>query len=116
VSRRARPGQVWYVDLGYPVGSEQAGRRPAVVVSSRTHCSFPIEMAIVVPCTSVDRGLPHHVAIDWKSAGLDRATWVRTDDVRSVAERRFTLREPIGQLLESDLAQVRRFVRMMIED
>ncbi len=119
MSRRARPGQIWLVDLGYPVGSdgsEQAGTRPAVVVGSLLHCSFPIETAIVVPCTSVDRGLPHHVAIDWEFAGLDRPTWVRTDDVRSVSERRFAARGPLGRLSDADLACVRRFVTMMIEE
>lgn len=116
MSRLARPGQVWLIDLGVPIGSEQAGRRPAVVVGSTLHCSFPIEMALVAPCTSVDRGLPHHVAIDWQAAGLDRPTWVRTEDVRSVSERRFAVREPLGRLTGSDLAQVRRFIRMMTDD
>lgn len=116
MSRRVRPGQVWLVDLGVPVGSEQAGRRPGIVVGSTLHCSFPIEMALVAPGTSVDRGLPHHVAVDWRAAGLDRATWVRTEDVRSVSERRLVGRGPLGQLTDADLAAVRRFIRLMVDD
>jgi mRNA interferase MazF len=114
VSRRVLPGQVWLVDLGTPIGSEQAGRRPAVVVGSALHCSFPIDMALVAPCTSVDRGLPHHVPIDWHAAGLDRPTWVRTEDLRSISERRLTARGPLGELTDADLAEVRRFIRLMI--
>lgn len=116
MSRLTRPGQVWLVDLGVPVGSEQSGRRPAVVVGSTLHCSFPIEMALVTPCTTMDRGLPHHVAIDWRSAGLDRPTWVRTEDMRSVSERRLTGRGPIGQVAGDDLARIRQFVHLMIDD
>lgn len=116
MSRRTRPGQVWLVDLGTPVGSEQAGRRPAVVVGSALHCSFPIEMALIAPATSVDRGLRHHVAVDWRAAGLKRATWVRTEDVRSVSERRFVGGGPLGQLTDADMAAVRRFIRLMIDD
>jgi mRNA interferase MazF len=115
VSRIVRPGQLWLVDLGTPIGSEQAGRRPAVVVGSELHCSFPIEMALVAPCTSVDRGLPHHVAIDWQAAGLERPTWVRTEDVRSVSERRIVRDNPLGQLNRADLLQVRRFIRLMLD-
>ncbi|WP_131785304.1 type II toxin-antitoxin system PemK/MazF family toxin [Protofrankia symbiont of Coriaria ruscifolia] len=116
MSRLVRPGQVWFVDLGVPIGSEQAGRRPVVVVGSALHCSFPIGMALVTLCTSVDRELPHHVAIDWRAAGLDRPTWVRTEDMRSVSERRFAARGPLGRLTDTDLAQVRRFIRMMIDE
>jgi mRNA interferase MazF len=78
--------------------------------------SFPIDMAIVVPCTTVDRGLPHHVPVDWEAAGLDRPTWVRTEDLRSISERRLVRRAPLGQLTSSDLAEVRRYVRLMIDD
>lgn len=103
------------MDLGTPIGSEQAGRRPAVVVGSELHCSFPIEMALVAPCTSVDRGLPHHVAVDWRAAGLQRPTWVRTEDVRSVSERRLVDDRPFGQLSSTDLLRVRRFIRLMLD-
>jgi mRNA interferase MazF len=87
-----------------------------VVVGSALHCSFPIEMALVAPCTSVDRGLPHHVPIDSDAAGLDRPTWIRTEDVRSISERRLAARGPLGQLTDADLAEVRRFIRLMIDD
>jgi mRNA interferase MazF len=115
VSQLVRPGQVWLVDLGHPIGSEQAGRLPAVVIGSALHCSFPIEMAIMAPCTSVDRGLPHHVAIDWQAAGLDRPTWVRTEDIRSVSDRRLVRRNPFGWVTDADLAEVRRYVRLMTD-
>lgn len=116
MSRLVRPGQVWLVDLGNPIGSEQSGRRPAVIVGSELHCSFPIAMTLVAPCTSVDRGLPHHVAVDWKAAGLDRPTLVRTEDVRSISERRLAHRNPLGQLTSADLAKVRRYLHLMIDD
>jgi mRNA interferase MazF len=116
MSRLVRPRQVWLVDLGVPVGSEPSGRRPAVVVGSALHCSFPIDMAPMAPCTSVDRGLPHHVALDWQAAGLDRPTWVRTEDVRSVSDRRLVRRGPLGQLSPADLTEVRRFITLMLTD
>jgi mRNA interferase MazF len=116
VSRLARPGQIWLIDLGTPIGSEQCGRRPGMVVGSELHCSFPIGMVLVAPCTTVDRGLPHYVAIDWRAAGLERPTWVRTEDVRAVSERRLVRPEPLGQVPLADQARIGRFVRLMLVD
>lgn len=112
---RIRPGQVWWVDLDPVAGQEQGGHRPAVVVGSELHCSFPIAMALIAPCTTVHRGLPHHVALEWRSAGLARATWVRTEDVRAVSERRLRGNRPLGTLTAHDLAEVRRFLRLMFD-
>lgn len=115
MSHRTRPGQVWLVDLGDPVGSEQAGRRPAVVVGSDLHCSFPIGMVLVAPCTTVDRGLPHHVPLDWRAAGLDRPTRVRTEDIRALSERRLVGTQPLGHLTAADLATLRRYLALMLD-
>ncbi|WP_370461554.1 type II toxin-antitoxin system PemK/MazF family toxin [Micromonospora sp. Llam0] len=32
---------MWLVDFGNPVGHEEGGVRPAVIVGSTTHCRFP---------------------------------------------------------------------------
>jgi mRNA interferase MazF len=116
VSRLVRPGQVWMVDLGVPVGSEPAHHRPAVVVGSAMHCAFPIEMALIAPCTTANRGLPHHVAVDWRAAGLAHPTWVRTEDLRAISERRLIRRRPLGDLTAPDLAAVRRYAHLMIDE
>ncbi len=38
------PWQLWVVDFGNPVGHEQGGTRPAIVVGSAVHCGFHIDM------------------------------------------------------------------------
>lgn len=91
------PWQVWLADLGVPVGSEQAGRRPCVVVASALHCRFPIAMTIVVPLTTVHRGLPHHVPVTSPGAGLRGPSWARTEDIRSISTGRLGAR-PLGVL------------------
>jgi hypothetical protein len=59
---------------------------------------------------------PRHVAIDWRAAGLDRPTWVRTEDLRSVSDRRLVRRGPLSHLTAPDLAEVTRFIHLMIGD
>lgn len=108
------PWQVWPVDLGASVGSEQGGRRPVVVVGSEDHCRFPIDMALVVPLTTRDRGLPHHVPVSSTESGLDQPSWARTEDVRAVSIRRFLRTAPLGSLSEAEQGQVRRWTHRML--
>lgn len=108
------PWQVWLADFGSPAGSEQGGTRPAVIVGSEDHCRFPIQMALVVPVTTRDRGLPHHIAISSTESGLQRSSWARTDDIRAISTTRFTRTAPLGQLSDEEVEQVRRWVHRML--
>lgn len=88
----ARRGEVWLVDFGEPVGREQAGRRPALVVSADALNGGPAGVVIVVPITTRDRGLRSHVEIEPGESGLDDVSYAKTEDVKSVSERRFVAR------------------------
>ncbi len=59
-----RRSEVWLVNFGDPVGREQSGRRPAVVVSADALNQSPAGVVVVVPITTTYRGLPSHVEID----------------------------------------------------
>jgi len=105
---------VWLADFGKPAGSEQGGRRPAVIVGSEDHCRFPIDVALVVPLSTRDRGLPHHVPIRSPQSGLNRPSWARTEDIRAVSTVRFTRPVPLGRLSDSEIQQVRVWVHRML--
>jgi mRNA interferase MazF len=89
---RARRGDIWLVDFGEPIGREQAGRRPAVVVSADGLNESPAGVVIVVPCTTRRRGLPSHVELDPRECGLDEVSYAKCEDVKSVSERRLVVR------------------------
>ena len=108
------PWQVWLVDFGQPVGSEQSGVRPAIVVASELHCRFPIEMTIVVPLTTRDRQLPHHVPVSAQDTGLRERSWARTEDITAVSTARLTGKRPLGRLSEAEAESVRHWLRRMI--
>jgi mRNA interferase MazF len=113
VSRFA-PWQVWLVDFGRPIGHEQGGLRPAIVVGSSTHCRFPIDMALVVPLTSRDRGLDHHVRIDSPESGLNRPNWARTEEITAVSGARFARAEPLGTASDHEVAELSEWLREMV--
>lgn len=104
------PWQVWWTDFDPRVGREQAGRRPAIVVGTGLACSLPNDLALVVPCTTRDRGLPIHPEV----SGLGRASFALCDQVKSVSRRRLVSRHR-GTLDDASVAAVRFVLRQMID-
>lgn len=113
-SPRVAPWQVWLVDFGQPVGREQGGLRPAVAVGSLTHCRFPIDMALVVPLTTRDRGLDHHVRVASTESGVDRPSWARTEDITAVSTQRFAGSAPLGAASVGEAAELGEWLREMV--
>jgi mRNA interferase MazF len=89
----AHRGEVWLVDFGDPVGREQSGRRPALVVSADLLNESRAGVVVVVPLTTAYRRLPSHIEIDRGRSGLDDVSYAKCEDVKSVSEQRL-----IGQL------------------
>lgn len=112
---RVSPWQVWSTDFGQPVGSEERGLRPAVVVASALHCRFPIDMTLVVPVTTRDRGLPHHVPIGSAEAGLRAPSFARTEDVTAISTRRLRGDSALGALTVAEIDRIRHWLRRMID-
>lgn len=113
-SPRLAPWQLWWVDFSNPIGHEQGGVRPAVVVGSATHCRFPIGMALVAPLTTRNRGLDHHVRIDSAESGLRQPSWVRTEDITAVSIKRFTQPAPIGAASPDEIEALCEWLREMV--
>jgi mRNA interferase MazF len=102
------------VDFGQPIGSEQQGIRPVVIVASELHCRFPLDMTIVVPLTTRDRQLPHHVPIASAQAGLKLPSWARTEDITTVSTSRLRSTRPLGRLTDAEADAIRGWLRRMI--
>ena len=102
------------MDFGTPIGHEQGGVRPAVVVGSTTHCRFPIDMALVVPLTTRDRGLDHHVRIGSAESGLPQPSWARTEEIMAVSTARFTRPAPMGTASPDEVRALSDWLREMV--
>jgi mRNA interferase MazF len=103
---------VWLVDFGEPVGREQSGRRPAVVVSADPLNESPAGVVIVVPTTTTPRGLPSHVEIDPVTSGLDEVCYAKCEDVESISEQRLIAQ--LGTVTESVLFELSRVLRFLL--
>jgi mRNA interferase MazF len=85
---RPSRGDVWLVNLDPTRGHEQAGTRPALVVSVDELNHGPAGLAIVVPLTTKQKGIATHVRISPSEGGLKRVSFAKCEDLRSVSTER----------------------------
>jgi mRNA interferase MazF len=109
----ARRGEVWLVDFGDPVGREQSGSRPAVVVSADRLNNSRAGVVIVVPTTTALRGLPSHVEIELNGSGLDEVSCAKCEDVKSVSTQRLIGR--LGAVNDETTFQIARVLRFLLD-
>jgi mRNA interferase MazF len=101
---------MWWVDFDPQVGREQAGLRPAVVVGSALACGLPSGLAIVVPMTTRNRGLPFQPAVQLGA----KTGYVMTDQIKAISTDR--LQKPHRNVLSADdIATVKFALRRMID-
>jgi mRNA interferase MazF len=82
---KASRGEIWLVNLSPTEGREQAGTRPALIVSVDIFNHGAAELVVVIPVTSKTKGIPLHVEINPPEGGLSLKSFVKCEDVRSIS-------------------------------
>lgn len=106
-------GEVWYADLDPVRGHEQAGHRPVLVVSATAFNAGPAGLAIVLPMTTRDRGIPVHVSVDPGEGGVSRQSFIKCEDIRSIDQRRLTSR--LGSVSQTTMSMVAASLRTLLD-
>ena len=112
VDRLPRRGDVWQTDFDPVLGHQQGGNRPAVVVSIDGVNLGPSGLAVVVPCSSRDRGLPFNVPVPGGAGGLRRPSFALCEMVRIVSRER--LRFYRGRLPDGSMASIEDRLRILL--
>jgi mRNA interferase MazF len=107
-----RKGDVWRVELDPVRGHEQGRTRPCVVVSEDWFNTASRGMVVVIPLTSRVRGIPLQVVVQPPEGGLQVASAVKIEDIRSVAIERFSSR--YGRLAEPTLVEIAERLRILL--
>ena len=102
----------WVVDLDPTEGREQAGRRPALIISVDAFNRSAAELLLAVPLTSRDKGVRSHVPILAGEGGLDLPSFIKCEDVRSISTRR--LRHRLGSVSDITLRMVEARLRILM--
>jgi mRNA interferase MazF len=106
-------GEIWDLDLNPTLGREQAGFRPALILSVDLFNQGPAELIVVVPLTRTARKIRWHVAVRPPEGGLTAEGFVQCENLRSVSERR--LKRQRGRVSAEMLRQVEDRVRILLE-
>lgn len=106
-------GDVWLVDLNPTRGHEQSGVRPAVVVSADAFNLGPAGLIVVAPLTTTWRRVPLHVVVEPPEGGVRQRSFIKCEDIRSVARER--LIERWGALGPRTLETVADRLRILLQ-
>jgi mRNA interferase MazF len=108
-----RVGEVWLVDFSPQVGREQAGLRPALVISNDRFNRLRNDLHIVVPLTGTDRGLAYHVPITPPEGGITKPSLIMCEQEKSQSIDRFLTRW--GMANEQTVRRVQAIVGAFID-
>lgn len=108
-----RRGDVWLVNLSPTVGREQAGTRPAVIISSDLFNESGAELVTVLPITSTERRYKTRIALRPPEGGVKKPCWIIGEQIRTISIRR--LIECWGNVNPRTLDAVVNVIRFQIE-
>lgn len=112
-TREPRAGEIWDVDFSPQVGREQAGIRPALVISNDQFNRVRNDVYIVAPITGTDRGLAYHVNVEPPEGGLTKPSLIMCEQEKSQSAQRFLRRR--GSVSNQTLGVVQQIVGRLID-
>lgn len=96
-----RQGEIWMSDLNPVIGSEQAGRRPVVILSGNLMNKF-LQVVITAPLTSKIKNYQGNPILEPSSLnGLKLESELMVFHIRSISKER--LIEKIGEITKEEL-------------
>jgi mRNA interferase MazF len=99
-----KQGEIWFAELSPVVGSEQAGRRPVVIISGNL-MNEHLPVAIVIPLTTKIKNYKGNPVLEpGKKTGLKQRSEMLVFHVRSLSRERLVQR--VGEIPREDLVTV----------
>ena len=105
-------GEVWLVDLNPTRGHEQAGKRPGLIVSVDLFNQGPAGLVVILPITTKAKGIPFHVEINISEGGLTKRSFIKCEDIRSIAKERLFKR--VGRVSDETMEAVEDRLRILL--
>ncbi|MCP4665737.1 MAG: type II toxin-antitoxin system PemK/MazF family toxin [Deltaproteobacteria bacterium] len=105
-------GDIWLVDLSSARGHEQAGTRPALIISVDLFNHGPAGLVVAVPLTTKAKGIPLHVELRPPEGGVKEVSYVKCEDLRSISTERLLKRW--GKVSPATVFQVEDRLRILM--
>lgn len=105
-------GEIWLVTLDPTIGREQAGTRPALIISDDLFSQSHAELVVVLPITSKSKNIRSHVEVAPPEGGLKVISYVKCEDVRSISIQRLGRR--LGKVNIKTMDEVEKRLRFIL--
>jgi len=105
-------GEIWLVNLDPTLGREQAGTRPALVISENLFNQSYADLVIVIPITSQNKNIRSHVPVAKGEGGLTLESYAKCEDVRSISKQR--LKKRLGKVSEQTVEKIEEKLRFLM--
>ncbi|PJZ68462.1 mRNA interferase MazF2 [Leptospira perolatii] len=106
-------GEIWWVDLGIPFGSEPGFKRPVLIVQDDSFNESNINTVIVVSITS-NLNLaeaPGNVILSKKDSNLSKNSVVNVSQIVTLDRERFI--DKVGKLKSSKMTDIEEGLRLV---
>jgi mRNA interferase MazF len=105
-------GDIWDLDLNPVKGREQAGFRPALILSVDLFNAGPSELIVAVPLTCSDKKIRWHVPIKPPEGGVSALSFIKCEDLRSLSRDRLIRFR--GRVSQATLLEVEDRTRILL--
>lgn len=100
-------GEIYYADLSPVIGSEQGGVRPVLIIQNDVGNKFsPTVIVCAVTSRITKAKLPTHVEIPAGSFGLNKASVILLEQMRTLDKRRLKTR--VGEVDSVAMRKIER--------
>lgn len=108
-------GDVWLIDLSDPPkGHEQAGNRPALIVSVDKFNHGPAGLVIAIPISKVAKGIPTHVEINPPEGGVTKRSFIKCEAIRSISSTARLIKQ-MGRVTPITLERVEGHLKILLD-
>jgi mRNA interferase MazF len=109
-------GEIWIVNFSPGRGSEQAGERPALILQNDGGNQNPrYPNTVVLAMTTKGKPIPFHIEIaPGPGKGLREVTYVKCEQVLTIAKARLLGRGPLGRLTPAEMRRVDLAVKLSL--
>ena len=106
-------GEIYYVNLGSNLGSEQSGYRPVLIIQNDTGNKYSPTTIVATLTSKKKKYLPTHVFIKKDSCnGLDSNSTVELEQIRTIDKKR--LRETISHIDTALMVKVNEAIKVSL--
>ncbi len=107
-----RRGEIWIVNWNPARGSEQAGRRPALIVQNDVG-NEKAPTTIIAAISSTVRSYPMNVEVRPPEGGLERASSIKTSQILTISKER--LEKRLGRIGAKKMEEVNHAIKLSLD-